>query len=130
LGRLHHPLESPEVAGSAVAVPGSDTAQQDALNCAAVKVWVLDVKPNFFSLLSLHLLHHTVCVGGPFQFVSDVYAKELEAFHILHCGPFDVDRGVLPLSFLKSTISSCVLLMLSERLFFWDHTPRALTSLL
>jgi hypothetical protein len=25
----------------------------------------------------LHLLHHTVCVGGPFQIVS-------EAFHLLH----------------------------------------------
>ena len=38
LGRLHHPLESPAVVGGAVAVPGSDTARQDALNCAAVKV--------------------------------------------------------------------------------------------
>jgi hypothetical protein len=34
-------------------------------------------------------------VGGPFQFVSDVYAEELEAFHLLHCGPIDVDSGVL-----------------------------------
>ena len=42
----------------------------------------------------LHLLHHTVCVGGPFQFVSDVYAEELEDVHLL-----DVDRGVLPLLF-------------------------------
>jgi hypothetical protein len=26
-----------------------------------------------------------------------VYAEELEAFHLLHCDPVDVDRGVLPL---------------------------------
>ena len=44
----------------------------------------------------LHLLHHTACVGGPFQFVSDVYAEDLEAVHLLHCDPIDVDRGVLP----------------------------------
>ena len=39
LGRLHHPLESPAVVGGAVAVPGSDTARQDALDCASVEVW-------------------------------------------------------------------------------------------
>jgi hypothetical protein len=44
----------------------------------------------------LRLLNHTVCVGGPFQFVSDVYTEELEAFH---CGPVGVDKGVLPLLF-------------------------------
>ena len=43
-------------------------------------------------------LHHTICVGGPFQFVSDVYAKELEAFHLLHYGSINVDR-VLPVLF-------------------------------
>ena len=32
-------------------------------------------------------------------FVSDVYAEELEAFHLIHCGPVNVDRGVLPLLF-------------------------------
>jgi hypothetical protein len=37
-GRLYYPLESPAVAGGAVAVPGSDTARQNALNCASVKV--------------------------------------------------------------------------------------------
>ena len=54
--------------GGAVAVPGGDAARQDALNCASVKV--LGVKPNLFSLLD-----------------------ELEAFHLLLCGPIDVDRG-------------------------------------
>ena len=38
LGRLHHSLESPAVAGCAVPVQGRDTAQQDALNCASLKV--------------------------------------------------------------------------------------------
>ena len=38
-------------------------------------------------------------MGGPFQFVSDVYAGELESFHLLHCGPVDVDRRVLSLLF-------------------------------
>jgi hypothetical protein len=46
-----------------------------------------------------------------FQIVSDVYAVELEAFHLLHCGPVDIDRGML-CCFLKSTISSFVLVML------------------
>jgi hypothetical protein len=39
----------------------------------------------------VHLLHHTVCVDGPFQFICDVHAGELEAFHPLHCSPVDVD---------------------------------------
>ena len=47
----------------------------------------------------MRLLHHTVCVGGPFQVVSDIYTEELEAFHLLNCGPVDVDMGVLPLLF-------------------------------
>ena len=38
LCRPHHPLESLAVVGDAVAIPGGDTAQQDALNCASVKV--------------------------------------------------------------------------------------------
>ena len=33
LGRPYHPLESPTVAGGAVAVPGGDTARHDAVNC-------------------------------------------------------------------------------------------------
>ena len=38
LGRPHHPLESPAVEGDAAAVPGGDTARQDALNFTSVKV--------------------------------------------------------------------------------------------
>ena len=50
-------------------------------------------KLNFFSLLRL------LCVGGPIQFVCDVYAEELKTLHLLHYCPFDVDRWVLPLLF-------------------------------
>jgi hypothetical protein len=38
LDRPHHPLESPAVEGGAVAVPGGDTARQDAPKCAPIKV--------------------------------------------------------------------------------------------
>ena len=97
------------VQDGAVAVPGGDTARQDAL---------------------LRRLHHQV--GGPFQIVSDVYVEELEAFHLLHCSPVNVDGGMLPLLSTispRSTMSSFVLLTLSdERLFSWHHSTRALPS--
>ena len=38
LGRPHHSLESPGVAGGAVAIQGGDKARKDALNCTSVKV--------------------------------------------------------------------------------------------
>jgi hypothetical protein len=38
-------------------------------------------------------------VGGPFQFVCDVYAEELKTFHPLQYCPVNVDRGLLPLLF-------------------------------
>ena len=91
LGRPHNPLESPAFAGGAVAAPDGDTARQDALNCASVKVsealrgQAKFLQPPEFEEALLCHLHHTVCVGGPFQIVSDVYAEELEAFHLLHC---------------------------------------------
>ena len=84
--------------GGAVAVPGGDTARQDALNGASVKVCegqAKFVQPPEFEEALLRLLHNTVCVGGPFQIVSDVYAEEPAAFHLLHCGPVDVDGVVL-----------------------------------
>ena len=57
-----------------VAVPGSDTAQQDALNCASAKVCegfrcqAKFLQPPEGEEVVLHLLHYTVYVGGPFQF--------------------------------------------------------------
>jgi hypothetical protein len=63
-------------------------------------VRVLGATTNFFSLLRLKRRScASVCVGGPFKIVSDVYAEELEAFYLLHCGSVDVDRGMLPLLF-------------------------------
>ena len=38
-------------------------------------------------------------MGGPIQFVRDVYAKELKTYYPLHYCPIDVDSGVLPLLF-------------------------------
>ena len=76
---------------------------QDAFNCASVKVCeglrgqAKFLQPPEVEEVLLHLLHHTACAGGPFQIVSDVYSEELEAFHLLICGPIDVDSGVLPL---------------------------------
>jgi hypothetical protein len=60
-------------------------------------------------------------VGGPFKIVSDVYTKELEAFHLLLCDPVDVDRGVLPL--LYHDVHHPLL-----RFVDVDHSARALTS--
>ena len=90
-----HPLESPAVVGGAVAIPGCD-----ALNGASVKVCEClrgqaeFLQPPEVEEVLLRCLHHTVCVGGPFQIAS---AKELEAFQLLNCGPIDVDGGMLPL---------------------------------
>ena len=60
--------------GGAVAVPGGDTARQDALDCASVKVcecfwWQAAFlhSPEVEEAL-LHLLHQAVCVGEPIQF--------------------------------------------------------------
>ena len=103
LERPHHPLECSAVAGGAV--PGGDSARQDAFNgasvnvCEGIRVQAEFLQPPEVEEALLRLLHNTVCVGGPFQTVSDVYAEELEAFHLLYCCPVDVDRGVLPLLF-------------------------------
>ena len=73
------PLEGPAIAGGAVAIPGGDTGHQDALNGASVKVCEGHRGQTKFlqhpegEEALLHLLHHSVCVGGPFQFVRDVY---------------------------------------------------------
>ena len=91
------------VADGGVAIPGGDIARQDALNGSSVKVCEglrgqdTYIQPPEVEDVLLHLLRHTVCVGGPFQIVSDVYTEELEAFHLLHCVPVDVDGGVLTL---------------------------------
>ena len=79
--------------------------RQDALNCASVKVCEgLRGQDKFLQLPDveetlLRLFQNTVCVGGPFQIVSDVCAEELKAFYLLHHGPIDVEGGVLSLLF-------------------------------
>ena len=105
LGRPHHTLESPAVAGGAVAVSSGDTARKDALNCASVTVCkglrgqAKFLQPPEVEEALLRLLHHTVCVSGPFHIVSNVYAENLEAFHLLHCGAINVDKCMFPLLF-------------------------------
>jgi hypothetical protein len=60
-------------------------------------VRVLGDKPNVFSLLRLK---------GTAVEKLETFHEKLETFYLLHCCPIDVDRGVLPLLFLKSTIIS------------------------
>ena len=67
LGSSHHPLESP--VDGAIAVPGSDTARQDALNGPSLEV--CEDPRGQDELALLRILHHAVCVKGPFQVVSD-----------------------------------------------------------
>jgi hypothetical protein len=61
-------MESTAIAGGVVAVPGGDTAQQDALNCASVKVCEGRRGQAEFPSASeveealLCHLNHTVCV--------------------------------------------------------------------
>ena len=69
LGRLQHPLDSSVVVGGAVAVTGSDTAQQDALNCLSLNVFeglrgqAEFLQPPEVEEVLLRFLHHTTCVG-------------------------------------------------------------------
>ena len=51
----------------------------------------------------------TICVGGPFQIVCDVYSDELKAFHLLYCSPVDLARGLLPLLSMTSSFGSSTL---------------------
>ena len=61
-----------------------NTARQDALNGASVKVYVglrgqdKFLQPPEVEEALLHLLHHTVC--GPLQIVSEVYAEDAFTF--------------------------------------------------
>ena len=72
LDRPHQPLESPAVVGGVVGLPGGDSARQDALNGASVKVCeclrslATFLQPPEVKEALLRLLHHPVFVGGPF----------------------------------------------------------------
>ncbi len=77
--------------------------------------------PGFFDLCL------NVC--NPSQVLGDVYTEVLEAAHPLHRGPTDHKRSVGPLClFLKSTISSLVLLTFRERQLSWHHDVSLSTS--
>jgi hypothetical protein len=107
------------------------TFGQDALNGAAVEICEgFRGQAKFFQPLEveealLHLLHHTVCVGGPFQVVSDVHAKELEAFHPLWS--MDMDGGLLTL--LSPEVHDRLLLFVDiEGEVSWHHSAKDLIS--
>ena len=55
--------------------------------CICRSLWVLLVTSQIEEAL-LHLLYNTVCVGGPIQFVNDVYAEELKTYYPLNLLPY------------------------------------------
>ena len=57
---------------------------------------MLSIEPPEVEEALLCLLHHAVCVGGPIQFVRDMYAEELKTYYSLHYCPVNVDRGGAP----------------------------------
>ncbi len=62
---------------------------------------------------------------SPSQVLGDVYTEVLEA---AHRGPTDHKRSVGPQVYLKSTISSLVLLTFRERQLSWHHDVSLSTS--
>ncbi len=76
----------------------------------------------------LCLLQLRICVSRPCEVLSDVDSKKLKAADPFHWCPVDDDGGVFSLLSPKSTTSSLVLLMLSERWFSWHQRVRACTS--
>jgi hypothetical protein len=64
---------APGDAWGAVTIPGGDTARQDALISASVKVCkglrgkAEFLQPPEVEEALLRILHHTVCVSGPFS---------------------------------------------------------------
>ncbi len=68
-------------------------------------------------------------VCSPSQVLGDVYTEVFEATHPLHRGPSDHNRSLGPLLFfLKSTISSLVLLTFREKQLSWHHDVSLSTS--
>ncbi len=74
-------------------------------------------------------LNLSLNVCSPCQVLGDVYTEVLVATHPLHRGPTDHKRGVGRCClFLKSTISSLVLLTFRERQLSWHHDVSLSTS--
>ncbi len=113
-GSSHNPLQSFAVASGAVSKPGGDAAGQDALHSAGVE-WSEDAGAH-----------------------SKLPQPSQEEEALMNLKLFTLSTDVLSmvmgvcslLCLLKSTTSSLVLSMLSERWFFWHHLVRVLASTL
>ncbi len=133
-GSSHDPLQSFAVASGAVSKPGGDAAGQDALHSAGVEgsedagAHSKLPQPSQEEEALMCLLQHCVCVSRPCEILGDVNAEELKAVYPLHRCLVDGDGVCSLLCLLKSTTSSLVLSMLSERWFSWHHLVRVLTS--
>ncbi len=132
-GSSHDPLQSFAVASGAVSKPG-DAAGQDALHSAGVEgsedagAHSKLPQPSQEEEALMCLLQHCVCVSRPCEILGDVNAEELKAV-TRSTGVLSMEMGVCTLlCLLKSTTSSLVLSMLSERWFSWHHLVRVLTS--
>ncbi len=134
-GSSHDPLQSFAVASGAVSKPGGDAAGQDALHSAGVEgsedagAHSKLPQPSQEEEALMCLLQHCVCVSGPCEILGDVNAEELKAVYPAPQVSLSMEMGVCSLlCLLKSTTSSLVLSMLSERWFSWHHLVRVLTS--
>ncbi len=134
-GSSHDPLQSFAVASGAVSKPGGDAAGQDALHRAGVEgsedAWARSKfpQPSQEEEALMCRLQHCVWVSRPYEILGDVNAEELKAVYPCSTGVLLMVMGVCSvLCLLKSTTSSLVLSMLSERWFSWHHLFRVLTS--
>ncbi len=123
-GSLHDPLQNFAFASGTVSKQGGDTAGQDALHSAGVEgsedtgAYSKLPQPSQEEEALICLLQHCICVSGPCEILCDVNAEELKAVYPLHRSLVDGDGCVCSLlCLLKSTTSSLVLSMLSERWF-------------
>ena len=101
LGCPYPPLWHFAVKGGAFAIPSSDADSHNALDGAAVEL-LEDSRTHakyFQPLEGEEALpcpfHNCVCVCGPCEVLSDVYANELEALDLLHNSSVNMDGGVL-----------------------------------
>ncbi len=135
-GQFARPFASFAVASGAVSKPGGDAAGQDALHSAGVEgsedagAHSKLPQPSQEEEALMCLLQHCVCVSRPCEILGDMNAEELKAVYPTRStGVLSMEMGVCSLlCLLKSTTSSLVLSMLSERWFSWHHLVRVLTS--
>ncbi len=134
-GQFARPLQSFAVASGAVYKPGGDAAGQDALHsCRCRRIWGCWGSFQTSSAVSgrrgadVSFFSTAICVRRPCEILGDVNARNLKLF-TCSTGVLSMEMGVCSLlCLLKSTTSSLVLSMLSERWFSWHHLIRVLTS--